>query len=304
MSTTISSFLIAVFLGLLLFGCSEQQNSVDEHPSPEPYIVAVNGPLQYFALRLLSKEVDVRMLVPTGIDPGEWKPNLEAVLQLQRAELILLNGAGYSPWLSLVSVSESQLVKTNEIPAEQWIALEDQVSHSHGPGGEHAHPGYAYTTWMDMSLARIQVEAVAAALLKQWPKRQGTISAKLTELLADIDSLDAGYQEQSDRLAGFTIIYSHPVYQYFERRYGMSGRSLHWEPNVMPTAEQWQYLESIVDETTLFIWEAEPSQKISIRLSEMNVASAIVNPGANPVGRDWLTIQQENLANLKQVASK
>ncbi len=301
MPNSLFSFLISVFFSLLLQGCGERQIPAQQQLDSASFIIATNGPLKYFAQRLLEDKVEVRMLVPEGTDPAEWRPDVDAVLQLQKARLVLLNGAGYSSWLNKVSISSNKLVNTSASVADQWIALEGQVTHSHGPGGEHAHSGYAVTTWMDMSLARIQAAAVAKALHERWPEHRELIAANLTGLLSDIDALDRGYQEQAGRLAGRKIIFSHPVYQYFERRYGMSGQSLHWEQDTMPTRDQWQHLEKIIDEKALFIWEAEPSKKISIHMSEMSVASVVVDPGANPAGTDWLTIQKKNLASLQQV---
>lgn len=304
MPNSLFSFLISVFFSLLLQGCGERQIPAQQQLDSASFIVATNGPLKYFVQRLLEDKVEVRMLAPEGTDPAEWRPDVDAVLQLQKARLVLLNGAGYSSWLNKVSISSNKLVNTSASVADQWIALEGQVTHSHGPGGEHAHSGYAVTTWMDMSLARIQAEAVAKALHERWPEHRELIAANLSGLLSDIDALDRGYQEQAYRLAGRKIIFSHPVYQYFERRYGMSGQSLHWEQDAMPARNQWQYLEKIIDEKTLFIWEAEPSKKISIHMSEMRVASVVVDPGANPAGTDWLTIQRKNLTSLQRVELK
>jgi zinc transport system substrate-binding protein len=293
---------MSTIFALLLLGCSERQIPARHQTESAPFVVAVNGPLQYFAQRLLANEVEVRMLVPQGTDPAQWWPNVGAVLQLQQARLVLLNGAGYSSWLDKVSISDDKLVNTSESATDRWIALEDQVTHSHGPAGEHAHSGYAFTTWMDMNLARVQAEAVAKALSEHWPSHRETIAENLTKLLADIDALDDGYQVQASRLAGRKIIFSHPVYQYFVRRYGMSGQTLHWEPDVMPPPEQWQLLHKIAIKGTLFIWEAAPSQEVSVRISEMGISSIIIDPAANPAERDWLTVQRDNLTSLQQVA--
>ena len=304
MPYAVLSLLLLTLFGLSLPGCGEQQTPTQQQTKAAPFIVAINAPLQYFAQRLLGDEVEIRMLAPGGTDPAQWQPNVDEVLQLQRAELVLLNGAGYSPWLSKVSISDRQLVNTSDSATGQWIELDKQVTHSHGPGGKHAHSGYAFTTWMDMSLARIQAEAVSTALSEHWPDQGETIADKLGTLQADIDALDAGYREQAKRLARRPLIFSHPVYQYFERRYGMSGQSLHWEPETMPSREQWQLLENITVADTLFIWEGEPSQEISNRLSEMGVSVVVVDPAANPTGRDWIIVQRENLTSLQQVAGK
>ena len=290
--------LIALLIATVV-ACSEKSPPLIPDATDAPYLVAVNNPLQYFAQRLSGGAVEVRMPAPAGTDPAQWAPAVEDVLQLQGAELVLLNGADSSRWPGKVTLSASKLVVTGEPAHEQWIELEGQVTHSHGPEGEHAHGGYAFTTWMDMSLARVQAEAVAAALVKRWPEKRDQVNQNLAALVADIDALDAGYRDQADRLAGRQIIYSHPVYQYFERRYNLPGHSLHWEPDVMPDEEQWQELEQLRRENGLFVWEAEPDAAIVERMTAMGLESVVIDPAANRGDQDWLSVQKANLQRLR-----
>ena len=94
------------------------------------------------------------------------------------------------------------------------------------------------------------------------------------------------------------LIYSHPVYQYFERRYNLPGRSLHWEPNAMPDDEQWRTLQRSLNNASLFIWEAQPDPAIAARMTALGLAFAVVNPAANHGNKDWLLVQRENLQRL------
>jgi zinc transport system substrate-binding protein len=255
----------------------------------------------YFARRLLGDDIEVRLLAPPNIDPAAWQPAVADVLQLQGAELVLLNGAGYSSWPDKVAVSPGKLVVTSEAVKDKWIELSDTLTHSHGPGGEHAHGGYAFTTWMDMSLARAQAQAVAAALQQRWPRLNDAIAGNLTALSADIDALDEGYRQQAQRLAGRQLVYSHPVYQYFQRRYRLPGLSLHWEPEEMPADEQWDALRRELNDTALFIWEGEPAAPIVDRMAALGLEFVVLDPAANTSGEDWLAVQRENLARLSAV---
>jgi zinc transport system substrate-binding protein len=301
MRISIETTALLVLLTATLTACGKPSGPVVPDTTDAPYIVAVNSPLHYFARRLSGGAIEVRLPAPAGTDPAQWAPAVEDVLQLQGAELVLLNGAGYSHWPGKVTLSANKLVVTSEPARGQWIELEGQVTHSHGPEGEHAHGGYAFTTWMDMSLARVQAESIATALIKRWPEKRDQVSVNLAALLADIDALDAGYREQANRLTGRQIIYSHPVYQYFERHYHLPGKSLHWEPDIMPTEEQWQELERLRRENSLFVWEAEPEAAIVVRMTAMGLESVVIDPAANSVGQDWLSVQKANLQRLRAV---
>jgi zinc transport system substrate-binding protein len=290
-----------ILLLVFLSGCGDEQASLHPDVNAAPYIVVVNNPLLYFTQRLIANEADVRLLVSPGVDPAAWQPTALDVLQLQGAELLLLNGAGYSSWQDRVSISPRKIVVTSDASKDRWLELPGQVTHSHGPGTEHAHGNYAITTWMDMSLAGKQAQAIADALQKRWPRLADTVAVRLQDLIADIDALDRGYQAQARRLAHRNIIYSHPVYQYFERRYQLPGHSLHWEPDVMPSDEQWIELQAILSASSLFIWEGNPDTAISVRMAAQAIPFVVVDPAANTSAEDWLSIQQGNLTRLSNV---
>ncbi len=283
-------------VGIALLTLAQPRDTSAETPSGA-YVVAVNNPLAYFAERLAGDAIEVRMPAPPGTDPAFWQPTVDDILLLQGAELIILNGAGYSPWLNKVSISRRSLVVTSS--QESWIALEDQVTHSHGPQGEHAHGGYAGTTWMDLLLAATQAEAVANALATLLPEQAPEIDARLAELRNELATLDGEMKQCAAQLVDRQLIYSHPVYQYFERRYGLPGASLHWEPDSMPSEEQWRKLESALGDDALFIWEAEPEEAIAARMASMNLAFVVIDPAANSSEGDWMSVQQGNLLRLQ-----
>ena len=295
MATRFVGFVTLVLSVLLITGCGDDLSQGGESTDTFPYVVVVNNPLLYFTRRLIGDSVEVRLLAPADIDPATWRPSVADVLQLQGAELVMLNGAAYSSWLDKVALSPGKQVVTSASVKDRWIARDGRVTHSHGPGGDHAHGDYAFTTWMDMNLARIQAETVSVALQQRWPEQSDTIAANLRELVNDLDFLDQSYREQTAQLAGRQIVYSHPVYQYFERRYQLPGRSLHWEPDAMPSDEQWVELEQMIDESSLFVWEGEPATAIQERMTKLGLAWVVIDPAANVGDSDWLSVQRDNI---------
>ena len=288
-------------VGIFLISCNEKgadDKTLDTGPTS---IITVNYPLYYFTQQLAADLATVILPVPAGTDPAQWNPQLEDVLQLQQAELIILNGAGYSTWLDKVSLSPNRLVNSSLNAKDQWISLTGQTTHSHGPGGDHSHSGYAFTTWMDMSLAKQQAGAIARALTQSWPGQQQAIALREAQLLEALTELDKAYQQLAADLAGKSLIYSHPVYQYFEHRYQLSGESLHWEPGEMPSEQQWKDLENLVagKSGSLFVCEDEPSTGIAERMAAMGLTSVVIRPAANTSGKDWLSEQQANLKRLQ-----
>jgi len=150
-----------------------------------------------------------------------------------------------------------------------------------------------------MSLAKAQAEAVASAISARWPQWSGDVSERLSALLEDIDELDRRYKEFAMVSGDRQLTYSHPVYQYFERAYGLPGHSLHWEPEVMPSEAQWQELSEKLQPQALFIWEAEPAADIAAKMNALGLPFVVISPGANRSETDWLSLQGANVSRLQ-----
>jgi len=286
---------------MFLIACNEKEPAGKVADTGPASIITVNYPLFYFTQQLAAELAIVTLPVSPEIDPAQWNPKVDDILQMQQAELIILNGAGYSLWLDKVSLSPDRLVNSSLDAKDRWISLAGQTTHSHGPGGEHSHSGYAFTTWMDMTLARHQVSAIAKALVQRWPEQQQAIALREENLLEALTTLDKRYQQLAKGLAGKNLIYSHPVYQYFERRYQLVGESLHWEPGEMPSEKQWTELRRLLagKSDALFIWEDEPSTEIAERMAAMELAYVVIRPAANISNKNWLSEQQANLKRLQ-----
>lgn len=289
-------------------GCSREEKRVAEETPPEererPVVYATNYPLAYFAERIAGPVVEVRTLAPAGEDPADWRPRPEDVLAMQEAELIVLNGASYEKWLEGVSLPPSRLVVTTDALRDRLIPLEGRTTHSHGPEGEHEHSGTAFTTWLDPTLAAAQAAAIESALAARWPGHTGRFKERMADLGEDLAALDARTREA---LAGNRVppvLFSHPVYQYFVRRYDLDARSVHWEPDRMPDEAGWRELEAILAEypASWMIWEATPLPETRDRLESAGVRSAVFDPCATrPPSGDFLSIMKGNVETLRRV---
>ena len=98
------------------------------------------------------------------------------------------------------------------------------------------------------------------------------------------------------------LVASHPVYQYFARRYGLNLKSVMWEPEEMPTAEQLKEVENSLEAhpAKWMIWEGEPNPESVKKLEKLGVRSIVFDPcGNTPEEGDFLTVMQENVTNLR-----
>lgn len=294
-------------LSILLAGCSGEEGAETSSRSREtvkPLVYASNYPLQYFAERISSPLVEVRLRVPADTDPAFWKPALEDVQELQQADLVILNGASYESWLKTVSLPASRLVDTSVGFKERFIVQEEVVTHSHGLEGEHEHSATAFTTWLDLALAVEQARAIKDAFSTHWFERKDQFEAQFAGLAQDLEALDAEIGQIVRGNPGVPVLFSHPVYHYFARRYGLNGRSVHWEPHQMPSEAMWRELTTLMDShpAKWMIWEGEPSPDITAKLAALGVESVVFDPCAGtPDSGDFVSVMKQNIAALKTV---
>jgi len=302
---------IAMLLIFLLGACSEkQQETVSEKANSDTSVlVAVtNHPLQYFVTRIAGDSVIVYFPEIEG-DPAFWKPSSKELETFQQADLIMLNGAGYESWLPTVTLPEDKMVNTSFTFSNQLIREDQSLVHKHGPEGKHAHGATAFTTWLDQQQAIQQAAAVKNALIRVQPDKAGLFDKNFTELQKELLSLDQKLLSIGDRLQHTALLFSHPVYQYLQRRYGFSGRALHWEPDIMPDEAQWQELTRVNEELKAqwMIWEDQPSGDIIRRLERINIHSVVFNPLSNrgkSKNQDFTAVMDTNFANLSEMGRK
>jgi len=270
-------------------------------------IYTVNYPLAYFAERLAGDLARVEFPAPADVDPAFWMPDADTVAAYQAADLILLNGAGYAKWVDKVSLPASRLVNTSRSFMDQYIQTDAGISHSHGPGGEHSHSGTAFTTWLDLELATRQAEAVAKAITRKLPDASDRVARNLEALQGELQALDQRLAASAATAPSRPLLASHPVYQYLARRYNLDLASVLWEPDAVPTPQQWRELEGMLADHPAhwMLWEAQPAQETADRLRALGVESVVFDPCANrPARGDFLTVMAENAKSLERAHQK
>lgn len=271
-------------------------------------VYAVNYPLAYFAERIGGDRVRVELPVPPGADPAYWIPSPETIAAYQDADLVLLNGAGYASWIARASLPESRLVHTSAAFSDLYIRMDESVVHTHGPGGDHEHANTAFTTWLDPLLAIEQARAIRDALAAADPRSADTFEVGFRALEEDLSGLDERLERWAEGRSGVPLLASHPVYPYLARRYGLDLRSVHFEPEVEPSAEGWRDLAELVRERPArwMLSEGPPLEVTADRLaSDFGIGVVVFDPcGNRPTAGDYLSVMRGNVESLEALTGK
>ena len=285
----------------LLGSCDRADVPTRTATAGAPTVHVVNYPLQYLARRIAGGLVDVVLPCPPGVDPAFWEPTDEVIEAYQRADVILLNGAGYAGWIGHASLPPSRVVDTSRSFHDQYIELTGAVTHVHGPDGARGHGPLAFTIWLDPRLALQHAGAVRDALVRRWPDHAAVFHAGFESLRGDLETLDLEFDEACGSVSG-PVVFSHPVYQYLARRCGWTGENVHWEPDATPDEAMWRELEEILDRrpARMMIWEGAPDPETAARLEQLGLKIVVFEPcGTTPAdGRDFLTVMRANVDRL------
>jgi zinc transport system substrate-binding protein len=180
--------------------------------------------------------------------------------------------------------------------------MEGVVTHSHGAAGAHAHEGFAFTTWIDFDLAAKQAGEIANALGRMRPELLDQFQANYVMLAKDLKEVDKSIQEIVTKNPGQPLIGSHPVYDYFARRYSLNMRSVHWEPDEIPSDAQWAELTGLLKDhpAKWMLWEGNPIPASAKKLESLGIRSLTFDPCSNvPDQGDFLSVMRENVENLR-----
>ena len=288
---------------LVLASCSPaddgaQPQSTAPVPGQPLVVAAVNAPLASFARHIGGDAVEVVLPSLPG-DPIYWNPPVEVILEFQAADLIVRNGVGYAGWVDRASLPVSRMVDTTAAHRDALLTIDEQVTHVHGPDGEHTHDATAFTTWLDLALAVEQARAILDALVERRPSHADAMHDRFLalemRLLALDERLAAAVAEAPDR----PLLASHPVYQYLAERYDLDLHSVHWEPGEDPGEDEWHALQGLLLEhpARWMLWEGPPDPASVDRLASLGVQSLVFDPGANPSdGEDFVDLMTRNVA--------
>lgn len=305
-----SALLWALLTLALVFadGCAQKgSDSKQSETTPSlrhgrPVVYTVNYPLSYFAERIGGQGIEVDLPTPADLDPAFWVPTAEEVLRYQSADLILLNGADYAKWVKRATLPPEKLVDTSASFADSFIVIPNAITHSHGPSGKHSHAGTVFTTWIDFSQASEQARAIYEAFLAHDIADSLLLRRNFEALERDLLDLDSSLRTVTQGHHGQTLFASHPIFQYFARRYGLNLVAVLWEPGEFPSQKQWDHLAELQKKNAAswMIWEGEPLPASKRRLLQMGIHSVVFDPCANrPVHGDFLSVMRANLEGLR-----
>ncbi|WP_218017743.1 metal ABC transporter substrate-binding protein [Formosa haliotis] len=293
-------------MSISFFSCKQEKKSEETSTTQHmhtPVVYVTNYPLYYFANRIGGLAIELHFPASELSEPAMWTPETDTIAAMQQADFVFINGATYEKWLMNTSLPDDIIINTGASFENQLLGNGEVFTHSHGDEKAHTHTGTAYTTWLNLEFANAQALAIKNALTEKFPNLETTFNSNFNALSQELLELDQEFKSVGEQMQN-PVIFSHPVYQYFQDAYGIKGKSLHWEPTDVINHDKMHELKHLIENTpvTTLIWEAKPKAESIKTLQDKGIYSAVILPlSGKPSQGDFLSGIKQNLKTLKNL---
>lgn len=323
--------IIATF-AWVLSGCGNQ----NEFESDEGKINVVSTfyPMYYLAEQIGGEHAHVINLVPTGVEPHDWTPKSQDILNIKKADLFIYNGAGFEGWIdefldgiddevAFVTVEASQGVELiragEELENETEDAIheehdheehsEDMEEHDHEAEHDHFHEIDPHV-WMSPKQMKVLAENVKDGFVEADQANEATYEANYEALVQKLDQLDEQIQQVVNDANRRDFVVSHEAYAYLARDYGLNQIGVMGiSPEAEPTAQDIKEVSDFIKEHNVkyILFEELVSPAIAeILVRDLNIESLVFNPleglteEQKEQGNDYISIMEKNLISLEK----
>ncbi|WP_083677396.1 metal ABC transporter solute-binding protein, Zn/Mn family [Paenibacillus amylolyticus] len=311
---------------LILSACGQDSSNSAKIVEGKVNVVTTFYPVYAFTTAIGGEDANVINLLPTGVEPHDWTPKSQDIVNTSKAQLFLYNGAGLEGWVPnfLKSLNSDTQVKSVAVSeGVKLLTAEGDDGHGHGEEheDEHAdeHTDEATSedvadhhidphTWVSPKSAMIMAENIKNSLVEADPDHKAGYEQRYEELRTKLETLDQRFTDELANVPNNEIVVSHQAFGYLARDYGLTQHAIMGlSPDAEPTGQDIVKLAKLVkDEGIKYIFFEElVSDKLAKTLaSEAGVETMVLNPVEGLTkeqatnGDDYFTLMEKNLQNL------
>lgn len=278
---------------LLLAGCGTQNIPVSSTSADRPLeVVSSFYPLYEIVTRVGGIHVKTRNLVPAGAEPHEYDLSPEDIIALNKASLVLYNGAGLEPWADkIIPDLEKRGIRT--FNQSQSIVAAQADPHS----------------WLDPVLYAQSVGAITKKLSEIDPPHRAYFEANSLSFIRELTTLDRDYKSALKNCTQRSFVTNHAAFAYLATRYGLemiaiSGLSPDAEPSPRTLAQLTEVLRQkniqyILVETLVSTKIAETlAKEVGATTLELNPLEGLTDEEM-AASKNYISVMRDNLISLK-----
>lgn len=247
-------------------------------------------PIYDFVEKIGKDKVDVSTIVPNGVEPHDFEPTPKQIAELQNADLIFINGAGFEDWIN-------DIENSNIVDLTRNITIEN-INSNPNPH-----------LWLDPILVESMADKIYNILVSWDPDNIAYYQNNLKQFDDNLELLNSNIKNNLTNCALSDFIAFHDAFGYFAKRYGLTqhvigGISPEMDVNPQKLSESIKLAEQLGITTIFSEDNIEPRLSNTIA-SEIGGKVLILSPiemitqEEHDLGEDYFSKMYDNLNNLK-----
>ncbi len=290
---------ISITIPLISFAVfSSDSNQFKKINESKLQVMSSFYPLHEFSQNIGKEKIDVKLLVPVGVEPHDWEPTIKDVQQMQKSDLIVINGIGFESWVDKLHEMNYQgvIVDTSNgiIKNIEEESVHDEYSDE--SGDPHI--------WLNPVFAKIQVQNIANAFSDSDPENRQYFQENAARYIKDLDLLDSKIRTELSA-CNHDFIAFHDSFSYFADEYDLTQHTIisSYAPHTEPTAKT---LENVINKAKqlnlkiIFTEETADPKTSQVIANEIGGKILVLSP--LEIGNDgtYISRMTENLNHLKE----
>lgn len=260
-------------------------------------VISSFNPLHEFSQIVGQDKVDARLLVPVGVEPHDWEPTIKDVQQMQKSDLIVINGIGFENWIDNLIENDYQgtIVDTSDGITIMHSQEDDNEEHSE-LGDPHI--------WLNPVFAKKQVQTIALAFSNADSENSEFYQTNAAKYNEQLDLLDSKIRNELSSCNDDFIAF-HDSFSYFAKEYDLNQHTIiattnsHGEvtaktlENIISTARE-------LNINIIFSEESVNTKTSQIIANEIGGKVLVLSPLEIVSEGNYLSKMTKNLENLKE----
>jgi zinc transport system substrate-binding protein len=164
-------------------------------------------PIYDFVKKIGKDRVDVSTIVPAGIEPHDFEPTAKQVIELQKADVIFINGAGFESWINKIG-NANVVDLSKDLPIENIGSTPDPH------------------IWLDPNLVKAYSKTIVEKFISLDPQNTDYYTSNFNEFNSKLELLNSDINMNLTNCDLNDFIAFHDAFGYFAKRYGLTQHSI------------------------------------------------------------------------------
>lgn len=263
--------------------------------------VASFYPLYDFVKAVGGDKVDSTNVTPADAEPHDYEPTPQQLVSAEKADVLVYDGATMEPWVDKFIPD----FKGTIIKASQGIVLKPGQNEDGTTSSGITDPHF----WLDPVLAQTIINNIRDGLSRADPADSTYFADRAQSYNTQLEKLNKEFENGLATCKKRTLITSHAAFGYLGKRYNLdvvsiAGVSPEEEPSPAKLAELTRLIRQKGINYVFFETLVSPNLANTLA-KETGAKTAVFDPieglsdADQQQGKDYLSVQRENLASLK-----